>query len=450
MGFKKDFVWGVATSSYQIEGAAHEDGRGSSVWDDFCDEDGRVFEHHNGDVACDHYHLYKQDIKLMAELGVKAYRFSISWPRVLPQGTGEINQKGLAFYVNLVDELLKYGIEPYITLYHWDMPSALFKKGGWLNSDSPMWFEEYTRVIANALKGKAKNIITFNEPAIFMGLGYVSTVHAPGIKMSRKDSLLMAHHVLLAHGRAVKTLRSTLANVKIGFAPNSAPCIPASNSDADIKAAKQQYFSATSNANWLMNVTLWSDPIFFGKYPQDAIEKYGNDMPSYTGEDMQIISQPIDFYGQNIYSGDLYMDADGEPKHVAYSEGNPKTAIGWYVSFDCLYWGVKFLYERYKTPIVITENGMSSHDWVQMDGKVHDPQRIDYLHRHLLGLRKAADEGIEINGYMQWSFMDNFEWAKGYDDRFGLVYIDFQTQKRIPKDSFYWYAQTIRENGENL
>lgn len=450
MGFPCNFTWGVATSSYQIEGAAFEDGKGESIWDAFCKQGGRVFENQNGNVACDHYHRYKEDIKLMAELGVKAYRFSISWPRVVPNGTGAVNKTGIQFYSNLVDELLKYGIEPYVTLYHWDMPQTLYEQGGWLNSSSPMWFEEYTRVIADTLGDRVKNFITFNEPAIFIGLSYVDTEHAPGVKMSRRDTLLMAHHVLLAHGHSVKTLRELVPKVRVGFAPNSSVSIPASSSAEDIAAAKEHYFSAVSGENWLMNVALWSDPIFLGEYPKDAIDAFGDDMPKYTVEEMQLISQPLDFYGQNIYSGNLYQSIDGKPEAVTYPDGSPKTAIGWYINFDALYWGAKFLYERYKTPIIITENGMSCHDWIHFDGKVHDPQRIDYLQRHLKGLKKAIDEGVAIEGYMQWSFMDNFEWAKGYDDRFGLVYIDFATQQRIPKDSYYWYKNTIAENGKNL
>ena len=450
MSFTKDFVWGVATSSYQIEGAVSEGGRSESIWDDFCRQPGRVFEGHTGDVACDHYHRFREDVALMKQLGVKAYRFSIAWPRVLPQGTGPVNTEGLKFYSDLVDELLRCGIEPYVTLYHWDLPLALYRQGGWLNPESPYWFEEYTKAVARALGDRVKHFMTFNEPAIFLGLGHVETQHAPGVPLSRRDTLQMVHHVLLAHGRAVQALRREVPGVKVGFAPNSSVCIPASDRPEDVEAARQQYFHGVSSPNALMNVSLWSDPIFFGRYPQEVVDTYGSDMPAWTEEEMQLISQPLDFYGQNIYSGDLWRSGNNGPEHVLYRPGSPKTAIGWHINPDCLYWGCKFLYERYKVPIVITENGMSCHDWVQSDGCVHDPQRIDYLHSHLKALRRAVEEGVPVIGYFQWSLLDNFEWAKGYDDRFGLIYVDFESQKRLPKDSYHWYRETIRTNGENL
>lgn len=449
MNFGKDFMWGAATSSYQIEGAARDGGRGASIWDNFCRQEGRVFEGHSGSVACDHYHRFREDVALMHTLGIKAYRFSISWSRILPDGVGQVNQEGVAFYRSLVEELLKYDICPIVTLYHWDMPAALYDRGGWLNPESPQWFARYTSVVAAALGDKVKHFITFNEPAIFVGLGFVEGIHAPGLQLSRRDALQMVHHVLLAHGRAVKVLRDMVENGKVGIAPNSTVCIPASDRAEDIEAARRQYFDPVT-PDCVMNVAIWSDPIFFGRYPQALVDAYGDDMPTWTAADMALISQKLDFYGQNIYSGERWKDVDGNSVHQNYEPGAAKTAIGWHIHSDCLYWGCKFLYERYHTPIMITENGMSSNDWVHRDGKVHDPQRIDYLATHLHGLGRAVEEGIPVLGYMQWSFMDNFEWAKGYDDRFGLVYVDFSTQERIPKDSFYWYQNLIRENGAGV
>lgn len=451
MSFSKDFVWGVATSSYQIEGAAQEDGKGLSIWDVYSHQPGKTFEGHNGDIACDHYHRYREDIKLMAELGVKAYRFSVSWPRVLPQGTGPVNEKGIQFYSDLVDEMLKYGITPYLTLYHWDMPYELYRRGGWMNPDSPKWFAEYAGLIASRFGSRVKHYMTFNEPQVFIGLAFVDGVHAPGHKYTRKETLQMAHHVLLAHGLAAQAVRSQVPDAKIGYAPTSNVPVPVSDRPEDINAARQAFFEMPADGDWSWNTAWWSDPVLLGHYPVDGMKILEKDLPVIGQDDMAVICQPLDFYGQNIYRGvPVRADGNGCPQSVPYPQGDPKTAIGWHVNFDCLYWGTRFLYERYQTPIFITENGMSSHDWVHLDGKVHDPQRIDYLQRHLRWLKKAADEGVDIAGYFQWSFMDNFEWARGYHDRFGIVYVDYETQKRIPKDSYYWYRDVIRENGENL
>lgn len=451
MSFSKDFVWGVATSSYQIEGAALEDGKGLSIWDAYSHQEGKTFEGDNGDVACDHYHRYKEDIRLMAELGVKAYRFSVSWPRVLPDGTGRVNETGIRFYSDLVDEMLRYGITPYLTLYHWDMPYELYKRGGWLNPDSPKWFAEYAGLIAGRLGDRVKHYMTFNEPQVFIGLAYVDGVHAPGHKFSRKDTLQMAHNVLLAHGLGVQAIRGRIPDARIGYAPTSNVPVPVTGRPEDIEAARRAFFEMPADGNWSWNTAWWSDPVLLGSYPADGMEILKQDLPDIGQDDMKTICQPLDFYGQNIYRGvPTRADEAGNPRQVPYPQGDPKTAIGWHVNFDCLYWGTKFLYERYKKPIFITENGMSCHDWVHLDNKVHDPQRIDYLRRHLLWLRKAAEEGVEVAGYFQWSFMDNFEWARGYNDRFGIVYVDYQTQERIPKDSYYWYRKTIEENGENL
>ncbi|MCR1842298.1 GH1 family beta-glucosidase [Murimonas intestini] len=451
MAFRKDFVWGAAASAYQIEGAAFEDGKGESIWDVFSHQPGKVFDGHTGDTACGHYHCMEKDVEMMADLGLKAYRFSVSWPRVLPQGIGDVNEAGMHFYERLVDMLLEHGITPYVTLYHWDMPYALYLRGGWMNPESPQWFAEYAALIGRRLKGKVKHFITFNEPQVFIGCSFIQTVHAPGVRMERRECLQMSHNVLLAHGRAVQALRAEVPGVQIGYAPTSNAAVPVSESLQDQEAARQAYFATPGGDDWVWSVAWWSDPVLLGKYPEDGMKILEKDMPHVGGDDMKLISQPIDFYGQNIYRGDpVRMGQDGRPEFLKHPAGGPKTAIGWHVNFDCLYWAVKFLNERYKKPIYITENGMSCHDWLSLDGKVHDSARIDYLHRHLLGLRRAAEEGIDIAGYFQWSLMDNFEWSQGYSDRFGLVYIDFATLERIPKDSYEWYRETIHMNGENL
>ena len=449
--FTKDFVWGTATASYQIEGAAYEDGRTDSVWDVFSRTEGNVKNFHNGDYACDHYHRYKEDVKLMAELGVNAYRFSISWSRILPNGTGEVNQKGIEFYNNLIDELLKYNITPYITLFHWDYPHILDRKGGWRNNDSPKWFEEYARVVYNAFSDRVKNFITFNEPQCFIGGGYQTGVHAPGYKLSRGEIVQMSHNVLKAHGLAVRALREIAPDCKVGYAPCGSAAIPLTESKEDIEAARKKYFALDpENFNWC--VCWWSDPIMLGHYPEDDpnFKLYSKYLPENYKEDLELISTPIDFYCQNIYSGFLVKAGESGPEKVPYSINTSYNSLGWPTTPKSLYWGPKFLYERYKKPIVITENGMACHDVVSSDGKVHDPNRIDFIERYLKELKKCAADGTDIKGYFYWSLMDNFEWAHGFTQRFGLVYTDYETFERIPKDSYSYYKEIIAQNGNNL
>ena len=449
MGFKKDFVWGAATASYQIEGAWNEDGEGLSIWDVFSHEPNKICEGHTGDVACDHYHRYKQDVKLMKQLGIKAYRFSISWPRLIPNGVGKLNPKGVEFYSNLIDELLENGIEPYITLFHWDYPYELYKKGGWLNDDSVNWFADYAARVAELFSDRVKNFITFNEPQCFIGESYLGAAHAPGLRVSYKDVFQMCHNVLKAHGAAVIALRKNAKQpIKIGYAPTGTVCYPSSENEADIEAARKNMFKCNYINNGVMwNISWWSDPVILGKYPQDGLKLYKEYLPEITDEDMKLINQPIDFFGSNIYNGEeVKSDSNGNPVIVARKIGHGKTAIQWTVTPESLRWGPRFYYERYKLPFFITENGMSAHDVVSLDGKVHDPNRIDFLNRYLIELEKATDDGVDIGGYFQWSFMDNFEWAKGYTERFGLVYVDYETQQRIPKDSAYWYKNWIEEH----
>ena len=452
MAFKEKFLWGTATSSYQIEGAAYEGGRGKTVWEDFCSRPGKVLGGQNGDRACDHYHRYKEDVELMAQMGITSYRFSIAWSRILPDGTGAVNEEGIAFYSDLVDALLKKNIIPFVTLFHWDLPYALYKKGGWQNPDSVTWFREYARIIASRLGERVKHFITFNEPQCFIGLGHVTGEHAPGNKMSKKAVFEMAHHVLLAHGNAVEVIRERVPDAKIGYAPTSAVPIPVSNNPKDIDAARKAYFSISSeDDNYMWNVSWWSDPVLLGRYPEEGIRVFAKDLPEIRPEDMKIISQPIDFYGQNIYHGyPVRSDGNGGWEMVGRNEGYARTAIGWPVTPESLYWGPRFLYERYKKPIIITENGLSCHDWVSLDGKVRDPNRIDFMDRYLKALNLAAKDGVDIDGYFAWSMMDNFEWAKGYFERFGMVYVNYETQERILKDSAYWYRDLIQSRGRLL
>lgn len=448
MSFSKDFVWGAATAAYQIEGAAFEDGKGLSVWDTCCKKPGFVKNGDTGNVACDHYHRYKEDVKIMKEIGLKAYRMSISWPRILPDGIGKVNEKGLDYYDNLIDELLKNGITPYITLFHWDYPNELYKKGGWLNPDSSDWFAEYTRVVVERLSDRVTHWITENEPQCYIGLGHLDGSHAPGVKLSKADFLLAAHNSLLAHGKAVQTIRKySKLPCEIGYAPVGFSFYPETNSKEDIEAARSYTFEHFSD-NWFTS-SWWMDPVYLGKYPEEGLKYYEQWLPHMKQDDLKTIFQPIDFSGVNIYNASkVRMNNNGTAEIVKREPGFDQTAFKWPVTPEALYWGPKFFYERYGKPILITENGLSNADWVSIDGKVHDPQRVDFLYRYIRELKKAATDGIDIKGYFTWSLMDNFEWAHGYNERFGLVYVDFNTQKRIIKDSAYWYKKVIQSNGE--
>ena len=450
--FQKDFVWGVASSAYQIEGTDGKDGRGDCVWDTFARQ-GRVYGNQNADIACNHIHTYKDDFALMRLLGVKAYRFSVSWARILPQGTGKVNEKAIELYRNMIIEMKKNNIVPYLTMFHWEYPQALQEKGGWINSESVEWFAQYAKVIADNFSDIVEYFFTLNEPQCFVGLGHLSGVHAPGLKLDPKDVFQIAHNALKAHGRAVQELRKYAKKpIKIGYAPTCGVAYPYTESPEDIEAARKIYFGFDQPiSNWTWNVAWFNDPVFLGKYPEEGLKKYAEYLPEITDEDMELIHQPLDFMGQNIYNGYwVRAGKDGQPEYVDRPDGFPKTATNWPVTPECLYWGVRFLYERYHMPIYITENGMSCHDQVSADGRVHDSNRIDFLDKYLSGLQRAADEGIGIAGYFLWTFLDNFEWDKGYNERFGLVYVDYATQKRIVKDSAFWYQKVMETNGRIL
>lgn len=451
MGFAKDFVWGAATSSYQIEGTGRDSGKGQNIWDVFTKEPGRVYEGHTGDIACDHYHRFREDVAYMKELGLKGYRFSIDWSRVLPEGTGKVNEKGIDFYNALIDELLEQGIEPYITLYHWELPYEIYKRGGWMNPEIVEWFGQYARLVAERFSDRVKYFFTLNEPQCFVGLGFLQGCHAPGVKAPLRDTFEMAHNALKAHGRAVQMLRAYgKQNVQIGYAPTSGMCYPEKETPKDIEAARKALFALPDDlSNWTWNVSWWSDPVILGKYPEEGMKKYEKYLPVITDKDMKLISQPIDFYGQNIYNGRcIRMGTDGRPEEVRRPAGFPKTATNWPVTPEALYWGPKFYEERYHKKLYITENGLSNQDWIFLDGQVHDLQRIDFLHRYLYQLKRAVEEGISVEGYFHWTLTDNFEWTSGYNNRFGLVYTDFKNQNRIIKDSGKWYRQVIETNGE--
>lgn len=447
-GFCKDFLWGAASAAHQIEGAYLEDGKGMGIWDTFEQETGYIIRNENGNVACDHYHRYREDVAIMKELGLKSYRFSVSWPRVMPEGHGNVNEKGLQFYIDLVNELTEAGIEPMVTLFHWNLPTAIYELGGWENPQVVDWFEQYTDVVTTALGKKVKYWMTFNEPQLFIGAGLNAGVFAPFEKKSTEALMRISKNVYLAHGKAVRIIRKNCQNSIVGMAPTGEIVIPRDMNAESIERARKLSFSMKKES-FTSSITWWSDPIFFGKIPEDAQAIFGECLPVLTEEEWEIVTEPLDFYGFNIYQGLEDLDSTEEYGPYAYP-GSPKTSMDWNVTPEVLYWSCRFLYERYGKPIMITENGMSSFDWVSLDGKVHDPNRIDFLHRYLRSIKDAVSEGIPVLGYQYWSIMDNFEWINGYDKRFGLVYVDYRTQKRTIKDSACWYRDVIATNGEIL
>lgn len=447
--FKDDFIWGTAAASFQIEGAAQTGGRGDSVWDMFCREPGMIRDGSDGITACDHYNRYPEDIEIMQSLGLKAYRLSVAWPRIIPNGQGVINQEGLDFYDRVIDRLLESGIDPWITLFHWDFPTALYDRGGWLNRESSDWFADFAKRICERYSDRVSHWFTLNEPQCFLGLGHHSGEHAPGMKMSFEKVLQASHHALLAHGKAVQVMRSVARQpLMIGAAPVGLVTYPTSDDPALIEAARRATFEITDLG--CFSNTWYADPMIKGEYPKDGLNLFEQYLPEIRSDDMKTIGQPLDMYACNIYSGSpIAFDASGEPKTVDLI-GCGRTTMDWNVTPECLYWGPSFFFERYGLPIVVTENGMANCDWVHLDGQVSDPGRIDYVRRHLRSLKQAAVEGVDVMGYFYWSIMDNFEWAHGYQQRFGLVHVDYQTQKRTPKQSAYWYRDVIASGGEIL
>lgn len=448
-GFPDDFIWGAAASAYQIEGAAGADGMGASVWDMMCRQPGRIFWEQTGQVSCDHYHRYREDVGLMKQMGLKAYRLSVSWPRVIPDGDGKVNPKGLDFYDRLIDELLKAGIQPWVTLFHWDFPYALYCRGGWLNRQSPEWFARYAEVVVQQLSDRVRHWLTLNEPQCFIGRGHLEGLHAPGTKFNLPEVLLLAHHALLAHGRAVQVIREhAKQSPLVGWAPVGKVYYPATDTTADIAAARQKMFDVHNPPTW--GNTWWVDPVVFGHYPDDGLRLFGTSAPKVQPGDMELIRQPLDFFGVNVYHGERARAGQNGPEVLGSPDGCPLTTMPWTVNPKSLYWGPRFFYEHYKLPIVITENGTSLSDWLSVDGRVHDPQRIDFLERYLAALRQAVRDGVDVRGYFYWSVLDNFEWEYGYSKRFGLIHVDYATGRRILKDSAYWYAKVIASNGANL
>lgn len=439
------FLFGTSTASYQIEGAATEDGKGPSIWDTFTAEPGRIIDGSSGAVACDHYHRYAEDVALMTRLGAQGYRFSVAWPRIQPTGSGPVNEAGLGFYDRLVDALLEAGIAPMATLYHWDLPQALETAsngaaGGWLSRDTALRFGEYAAIMADRFADRVTHWVPVNEPNVASLLGYALGMHAPG-KTLMFGALPAAHHLLLGHGLATQALRAAGAKA-VGSANNHAPMWPASDSDADRGAA--DLFDTVWNR-------LFADPMLLGRYP----EGFGELMGSATlDDDLAVIAQPLDFYGLNYYNP-MCVAAPADPaSEMPFDQreitGYPKTDFGWPVVPDGLREQLVILKDRYPElpPVLITENGCSYNMGPDPEGDpagvVDDQPRIDYLDSHLRAVATAIDEGVDVRGYYCWSLMDNFEWSEGYTQRFGLVHVDYETQRRTPKRSFDWYADLIR------
>jgi beta-glucosidase len=439
--FPPPFYWGTATASYQIEGGWNEDGKGESIWDTFSHTQGKIRDGSTGDVACDHYHRWKEDVALMKEIGCNAYRFSISWPRVIPKGKGKVNPLGLSFYDRLVDALSEANITPFITLYHWDLPQALQDEGGWANRDTAYYFAEYASVVAHKLGDRVKHWITHNEPWVVAWIGYGWGEHAPGIR-NEKVAIQVSHHLLLSHGLAVEVLRDISPDSEVGITLNLSPIHPASDSEEDKLAASRQ--DGFLN-RWFL------DPIFRGHYPPDILEFYS---PKVLPGDMAIISRRIDFVGINYYSrGIVRFNPKAGPLQAegVAPEGAEFTEMGWEIYPPGIYEIITRVHEDYQPKkIYITENGAAFADEIAPDGGVHDQKRIDYLREHFVQAHRAIEEGANLCGYFIWSLMDNFEWAHGFTKRFGIVYTDYPTQRRIMKDSALWFKKVIEENGVNI
>ncbi len=441
--FPPDFAWGAATSAYQIEGAAREDGRGESIWDRFSHTPGKVRDGDSGDVAADHYHRYREDIALIRKLGLGAYRFSIAWPRILPDGRGAVNAAGLDYYDRLVDGLLAAGITPFATLYHWDLPQALQDSGGWANRDVVEAFVEYAGVVARRLGDRVHDWVTINEPYCIAFLGHHTGEHAPGVR-DLPTALQVGHHVLLAHGAAVPVLRAAGgAGTRVGIVCNMTPGVAASDSEADRAAAHRWdgYFN-----RWFV------DPLAGRGYPADMEAYYGAACPSTRPGDLDVIAAPVDFFALNYYFRALVADDPTSPppqvRPVAVP-GARYTAMGWEVHADGLHDLLVRLSREYRFgALYVTESGAAFEDRIDPDGAVRDPERTAYLRDHLAAARRAIDEGVPLRGFFVWSLLDNFEWAQGYSKRFGLVHVDYATQERRIKDSGRWYAELIRANSE--
>ena len=441
--FPAGFLWGTATAAYQIEGAVSEDGRGASIWDTFTHTPGKIRNGDNGDVANDHYHRYRDDVSSIKALGATAYRFSISWPRIFPQGTGSPNPKGLDFYNRLLDNLVANGIAPFPTLYHWDLPQALQDRGGWETRDTPEAFADYAGYVAEKLSDRARHFFTLNECAAFVELGHATGVFAPGLKLPSGRLNQVRHHALLAHGLAVHAIRArSRAGTRIGPAENVSVCVPIIETPEHIAAA--ELATRELNAPYLT-------AIMEGRYRESFLAAAGADAPKVAAEDMKMIGTPVDFVGINVYLPGSYVSAsDAAPGFVSvpFPARYPTMNSSWLkIAPEALYWGPRNVAKVWNaSDIYITENGCSATDVPAADGRVYDTDRIMFLRNYLTQLQRATSEGVPVRGYFHWSLMDNFEWADGFSTRFGLLYVDYATQQRTPKLSASFYREITTRN----
>lgn len=432
--FPSNFIWGAATASYQIEGAWDADGKGESIWDRFSHTPGKITHGDTGDIACDHYHRYREDIALMRQLGLKAYRFSVSWPRVLPAGYGQVNLAGLDFYDRLTDALLAANLEPYLTLHHWDYPQALYEQGGWVNRENLPYFADYAALLAKRLGDRIRRWTTFNEPGVIAWDGYVSGEHAPGITGDLKMARQVTHNLLVAHGLAVQAIRGVDPKLEVGIVLSQWGVDPASDAPADVAAAEHV---------WNSSETAFLHPIFRGHYHPEMVAEWGSEGPEIKAGDFALISQKLDFLGINSYSRSVISAAG----RIAPIPGSEYTAMNWEVCAPAFRRVLNRMHADYKLPpIYITENGAAYPDVVSPDGKIHDERRLDYLRQYFTQVRLAMQDGVDVRGYFVWSLLDNFEWGHGFTKRFGLIHVDYETLQRTVKDSGEWYRQVIASN----
>lgn len=442
--FPEQFLWGTGTYAYQVEGAATEEGRGESIWDRFCATPGKVLNHESGLVACDHYHRYREDVHLLKALGMRAYCCSVAWPRIMPDGTGKVNLRGLDFYDRLIDAILEAGIEPFVTLYHWDLPQALQDRaGGWFSRETAWAFADYTDRVSRRLGDRVRNWLTLNEPAVTAFDGNESGVHAPGLQDTRL-AWQTSHHFLLAHGLAVPILKANgRADTRVGITLNFTALHPATSSLEDLEAVR---FLDGKLHRWFL------DPIFRGEYPADILNRLGELIPKMEPGDLAIIAQPLDYLGAKYYTRSIISHRAWKSGtiidfEVIHEETAEYTDLGWEVYPQGLYEILTRLHYEYAHPeIYVIENGAAFPDIVSSDGCIHDPRRISFLREHLLQAHAAVVDGVPLRGYFAWSLIDNFEWSFGYSKRFGIVYVDYPTQQRIIKESGYWYRNVIATN----
>ncbi len=445
MTFPKEFLWGTAYAAFQVEGGWNEDGKGPSIWDDFCHSPGHVKNGDTGDVACDSYHRLEEDIAAIKTIGAKVHRFSVSWPRIQPEGRGRANEKGLDYYERMVDGLLEAGVIPWMTLYHWDLPSALQKEGGWLSRSTVDAFGEYSAILARHFSDRVKTFMPVNEPQCIATLGYGSGEHAPGLRLPWEDVVKVYHNLALAQSISTKAIRANApGDVQIGAVSTgrlSSPMIQ--TEEAEEVAYRATFRMGTQNLHdWAFTHSIFMDELMFRKFDEDAPDFLKVFYDTIPHSDWDLMEKP-DFLGLNVYNGDR-VDMMG--RNVPYPGNHPKTAIDWPVTPWVMYYGPRHLYKRYGLPIYITENGVSCFDKIALDGKVHDADRIAFLSSYLQELERSIESGVPVKGYLHWSLLDNFEWAFGYEQRFGLVYVDYQTQNRIVKDAALWYRDVITKN----